>query len=65
MLTNGEALGVGSIRAATEHEGKIDCSVIGYTISRADVGGWIFNELINVDAGTRTKYLNQFVRITY
>lgn len=63
MLTNGDALGVGSVRVGVESQGNIDQSAIGYTISRADVGGWIFDELIENKAG-KAKYLNQFVSIT-
>lgn len=64
FLTNGRALGFGAIRAGIDRQGKLDNSAIGYTISRADVGGWIFEGLVEDKAGTKSTYLNQFVGIT-
>lgn len=71
LLTNGRsALGFGqAIRAGIDRRqegggGKVDNSAIGYTISRADVGGWIFEELVEDKAGKKSTYLNQFVAIT-
>lgn len=64
LLTNGRALGFGAIRAGIDREGNPDNSAIGYTISRADVGGWIFEGLVEDKAGKKSTYLNQFVAIT-
>lgn len=64
FLTNGRALGFGAIRAGIDRQGKLDNSAIGYTISRADVGGWIFEGLVEDKAGKKSTYLNQFVGIT-
>ena len=64
LLTDGRSIGFGAVRAAMESQGKIDKSAIGYTVSRADVGGWIFEALVEDKAGERSKYLNPFVGIT-
>lgn len=64
LLTDGRALGFGAIRAGIDRKGKLDNSAIGYTISRADVGGWIFEGLVEDKAGKKSTYLNQFVSIT-
>lgn len=64
LLMNGRAVGFGAIRAGVESQGEIDKSAIGYTITRADVGGWIFEGLVEDKGGKRSKYLNQFVNIT-
>lgn len=64
FLTNGRAVGFGAIRVGVDSPGKFDSSAIGYTISRADVGGWIFEGLVEDKAGKKSKYLNQFVAIT-
>lgn len=64
LLTNGRPLGFGAIRAGVDSQGKFDNSAIGYTISRADVGGWIFEVLVEDKAGKKSTYLNQFVAVT-
>lgn len=64
FLTNGRAVGFGAIRAGVDSPGKFDTSAIGYTISRADVGGWIFEGLVEDKAGKKSNYLNQCVSIT-
>lgn len=64
LLTNGRAVGFGAIRAGIDSKGKLDNDAIGYTISRADVGGWIFEGLVEDKAGKKSTYLNQFVAIT-
>lgn len=66
LLTNGRALGFGAIRTGVvDSKGKLNNSAaIGYTISRADVGGWIFEGLVEDKAGKKSTYLNQFVGIT-
>lgn len=66
LLTNGRALGFRAIRTGViDSKGKLNNSAaIGYTISRADVGGWIFEGLVEDKAGKKSTYLNQFVGIT-
>lgn len=59
LLTNGPALGKDTIRAGTEKK-----PAVGYTISRDDVGGWIFERYI--DSGEeRAKWLGEKAIITY
>ncbi|KAF9888810.1 hypothetical protein FE257_008178 [Aspergillus nanangensis] len=41
LLTDGKVLGVESVRAGSE-----DVPAVGYTISRGDVGGWVFEEVV-------------------
>lgn len=36
---------------------------VGYTISREDVGGWIFDEIVNRNGGE--KFAGKVVSITY
>lgn len=64
FLTDGRVLGFGAIRAGVDSPGKFDKSAIGYSISRADVGGWIFEGLVEDKAGKKSTYLNQCVAIT-
>lgn len=64
LLTNGREVGFGAIRAGVDSPGKFDNSTVGYTISRADVGGWIFEGLVEDKAGKKSNYLNQCVAIT-
>lgn len=66
LLTDGHSLGFGAIRAGIDRrqERKVDNSAIGYTIPRADVGGWIFEQLVEDKAGKKRTYLNQFVALT-
>lgn len=59
LLTYGPALGRAQIRVGTEKE-----PAVGYTISRDDVGGWIFESLID-DEGGRRKWAGEAVSITY
>ena len=57
LLTSGKELGMGRIRVGTE-----DAPAIGYTVSRDDVGRWLFEELI---AGEKEKWDRKKVSITY
>lgn len=59
LLTNGPRLGTGKVRIGEEC-GK---PAVGYTISREDVGGWIFDEMVNGDG--REKFAGKMVSITY
>ena len=42
LLTNGKECGMGSIRSGTDED-----PAIGYTISREDVGLWIFENAVS------------------
>lgn len=57
LLTNGKAYGKDYIRVGTEA-----APAVGYTISRDDVGLWMFENLIK---GDNSKYLGQAPSITY
>ena len=56
-LTNGKALGAGSVRAGEEKK-----PVVGYTIRRDDAGLWIFENLLEGDAD---KYVGKKLSIAY
>ncbi|RDL36059.1 uncharacterized protein BP5553_06671 [Venustampulla echinocandica] len=58
FLTDGKPVGAQKIRAAVEEEGKVAKSAIGYTISRGDVGAWIYEELVEDNAAGELKYVN-------
>lgn len=64
FLTNGNAVGFGAIHAAVESGGKVDKSAVGYTISREDLGRWVFEGLIEDKLGKKNEYMNHFVGIT-
>ncbi len=57
LLTDGNECGMKKIRAGTEEK-----PAIGYTISRLDVGRWIFETLISREPGI---YRNTIPSITY
>ncbi|MCJ1323612.1 hypothetical protein MMC10_000273 [Thelotrema lepadinum] len=57
MLTDSTSVGISGIRSGTE-----DAPAVGYTISREDVGLWIWEELLKGDAST---WKNQRPTITY
>lgn len=59
MLTDGPRLGTGKVRVGEESKKP----AVGYTISRDDVGGWLFDEIVKGDG--REKYVGQMVSITY
>ncbi|KAL8701334.1 MAG: hypothetical protein Q9224_000550 [Gallowayella concinna] len=62
LLTDGARLGTNKIRVG-EEVGKIATPAVGYTISREDVGGWMFDQLL--DGHGRNKYEGKMVSITY
>ena len=64
LLTKGTSVGSEAIRAAVESEGKVAKAAVGYTISREDVGGWIFERLVEDKLEKRSTYLNHSVAIT-
>ena len=57
LLTNGKAHGGAKIRVGTEEQ-----PAVGYTISREDVGLWMFEILVQGDGA---RYVGQKVIITY
>jgi len=59
LLTYGPALGRTKVRAGTEMK-----PAVGYTISRDDIGGWIFEHLID-DHEERRKWVGEAASITY
>lgn len=63
FLTNGPELGITKVRIGLESAEKVESHAIGSTISREDVGNWIFEEVLRRD--NREQYLNHFVTITY
>jgi hypothetical protein len=58
LLVDGEGSGIASIR-----EGSDQSPAVGYTISRQDVGKWMFERLVKGD--TAAKWMNSGVSITY
>lgn len=62
LLTDGKRLGLKKIRVGEESEEAVKPAV-GYTISREDVGGWIFDELVSGDGEKR--FAGKMVSLTY
>ncbi len=58
LLTNGPALGKAKLRVGSEME-----PVIGYTVSREDVGQWIFENVVQNEA--RDRWAGEKVCLTY
>ncbi|KAL2869027.1 NAD(P)-dependent oxidoreductase [Aspergillus lucknowensis] len=58
LLTGGEALGVEKIRVGVEKD-----PAVGYTISREDVGRWVFEVLVK--GGKESGYVGEVVTLTY
>ena len=56
-LTNGVRLGSDGVRV-----GRREAPAVGYTISREDVGGWLFEEVIQRDGG---KWVGEKVSLSY
>lgn len=65
LLTDGPAHGVAKIRVGIENSEAVEFPAIGYTISREDVGEWIFEAVLKDKEGKRRMYLNKFVTVTY
>ena len=62
LLTDGKRLGTEKVRVG--EEGKETAKpAVGYTISRDDVGGWIFDEIVKGAGGK--KFGGKMVSITY
>lgn len=64
FLTNGERRGSGKLRVGKEDAAGAK-PVVGYTISREDVGGWLFDEVIKGGNQRRQQWTGKMVTITY
>lgn len=65
LLTDGQMRGREKVRAGWEVENKTEekpSPAVGYTISRADVGNWIYEELIGKDGDG---WVGRMVTLTY
>ncbi|KAH8432350.1 uncharacterized protein LDX57_009989 [Aspergillus melleus] len=56
LLTSGEGVGTGKIRFGVD-----DDAAVGYTISRRDVGGWMFERVVEADGG---EFVGRVVSLT-
>lgn len=76
LLTDGAMLGKERVRVGWEVDrslNRVDGGngdekarpAIGYTISRADVGNWIFQELIDAGHGKREQWRGKMISLTY
>lgn len=74
LLTDGKRLGTEKVRVGVEVEGGEGTKekgkgegegrpAVGYTISRDDVGGWMFDEIVR--GGDRERFVGKMVSITY
>lgn len=59
LLTDGPGQGVDKIKYGTETR-----PAVGYTISRNDVGAWVFEKVVKSPEEERSKVLGQIVTIT-
>ena len=64
LFTNGPRLGLKKLRVGAE-DGREGKPAVGYTISRADAGGWIFDEIIKGWDRGRVQWEGKMVSITY
>lgn len=64
FLTNGERRGSGKLRVGKEDAAEAK-PVVGYTISREDVGGWLFDEVVKGGNKGREQWGGKMVTITY
>ncbi|KFZ12299.1 hypothetical protein V501_04294 [Pseudogymnoascus sp. VKM F-4519 (FW-2642)] len=65
LLTSGAAKGVAALKVGVERAKGFESMAIGYTISREDVGNWIFEEVLKGDKGKVGRYENSFATLTY
>jgi hypothetical protein len=63
LLWGEKGKGVEKVRVGVENGAVMPKSAIGYTITRIDVGRWIYGALVE-DAAGRGKYLNKCLGIT-
>jgi NAD(P)H-binding len=64
LLTNGEAKGVQNVRWNVEN-GSASKKVVGYTISRADVGGFLFEKVVKPFESGKGEGRGQVFVVTY
>lgn len=64
LLATRPPVGLAGIRVGVEKDNQVDQAAIGYTISREDVGGWIFDVLLENEGGKRKEWMNHCVMIT-
>jgi hypothetical protein len=64
LLTNGEAKGVHKVRWDVEN-GGIAKKAVGYTISRADVGGFVFEKVVRPFESGRDEGMGKIILVTY
>ena len=62
FLTDGKRMGTAKVRVGVESADAAKPAV-GYTISREDVGGWMFDEIVNGNGEER--FAGKMVSITY
>ncbi|OBT82671.1 hypothetical protein VE02_08826 [Pseudogymnoascus sp. 03VT05] len=66
LLTGGAAKGVAAVKVGVESAKGFESLARGYTISREDVGNWIFEEVLKGgNGGKGGKYENRFVSLTH
>lgn len=66
LLTGYEAKGVAGLKIGVEGAKGVESLAVGYTVSREDVGNWIFEEVLKGKKGARGgTYENRFVTLTY
>jgi hypothetical protein len=64
LLTSGPARGVQSVRWDVE-DGRIAKKAVGYTISRADVGGFIFEKVVQPFQSGKDERTGKIYSVTY
>lgn len=64
FLTNGERRGTAKLRVGKEDAAGAK-PVVGYTISREDVGGWLFDEVVKGGNERRAQLTGKKITITY
>ena len=62
FLTDGKRMGTAKVRVGVE-SAEAAKPAVGYTISREDVGGWMFDEIVSGDG--EEKFAGKMVSITY
>lgn len=65
LLKDGKRLGAEKVRVGEEGEG-IMAPAVGYTISREDVGGWVFENVVaKGEEEGRKRWGGKMVSLTY
>ncbi|KFY15101.1 hypothetical protein V492_02229 [Pseudogymnoascus sp. VKM F-4246] len=66
FLTDGAVKGVAEVKVGVESAKGVENLAVGYTISRGDVGNWIFEEVLKGEKGLKGgKYENKLVALTH